>query len=193
MRRAECRPTFFSRMSTEPDPYLACRAGSSLTSPCAESRLAATTHPINLKFQDTREQSMRINHAAVLVCAAAYWLLGGLWYGLLFGPRWMALEKLTIEQGKSMNSALRYVVTLVLDLLIAYALAQLCSWRKANTAGRGAAIGVLLWIGIVAPITYTTHMYEMRPMELFAINELYPLVGLCLMGAVLGAWTKKNA
>jgi surface polysaccharide O-acyltransferase-like enzyme len=135
---------------------------------------------------------MKTNYLAVAVCAAAYWLLGGLWYGLLFSQRWMALENITIEQGKSMNSALPYVVTFVLDLLIAYVLAQLCSWRNANTAGRGAAIGVLLWVGIVAPITYTTYMYEMRSKELFAINEIYPLVGLCLMGAILGAWTKKS-
>jgi hypothetical protein len=36
-------------------------------------------------------------------------------------------------------------------------------------------------------------MYEMRPKELFAINEFYPLVGLCFMGAILGAWMKKTA
>jgi hypothetical protein len=30
----------------------------------------------------------------------------------------------------------------------------------------------------------------MRPKELFAINEFY---WLCLMGAILGAWTKKTA
>ena len=136
---------------------------------------------------------MKTNYPAVVVCAVAYWLLGALWYGLLFGSRWMALENITIEQGKSMNSALPYIVTLVLDLLLAYVLAQLCSWRNANTAGRGAAIGVFLWIGIVAPITYTTSMYEMQSKELFAINEFYPLVGLCLMGVLLGAWTKKNA
>jgi len=50
-----------------------------------------------------------------------------------------------------------------------------------------------LWIGILGPIVYTTYMYEMRPLQLFAINEFYPLVGLCLMGAILGAWTKKAA
>jgi hypothetical protein len=33
----------------------------------------------------------------------------------------------------------------------------------------------------------------MRPVELFAINEFYALVGFCLMGAILGAWTKKAA
>jgi hypothetical protein len=106
---------------------------------------------------------MKINYLAVVVCAVMYWLLGGLWYGLLFSARWMALENMTVEQGRSMNSALPYIVTFILNLLIAYVLAQVCSWRNANTVGRGAAIGVLLWIGIVAPITYTTHMYEMRP------------------------------
>ena len=136
---------------------------------------------------------MKTNYPAVVVCAVVYWMAGGLWYGLLFGPRWMALENMTIEQGKSMNSALPYIITFILDLLIAYALAQLCIWRNANNAGRGAAIGLLLWIGFVGPITYTTNMYEMRPKELFAINEFYPLAGLVLMGAILGAWTKKTA
>jgi hypothetical protein len=136
---------------------------------------------------------MKTNYLAVVVCALVYWMVGGLWYGLLFGPRWMALENMTVEQGKSMSSALPYIITFILDLLIAYALAQLCMWRNANTAGRGAAIGLLLWIGFLGPITYTTYMYEMRPKELFAINEFYPLAGLVLMGIILGAWTKKSA
>lgn len=136
---------------------------------------------------------MKTNYFAVVVCAVVYWLLGGLWYGLIFSKRWMELENMTEAQARGMDVALAYIITFVLNLLMAYVLAQLCSWRNANTLGRGAAIGVLLWVGIVAPITYTTHMYEMRPNELFAINEFYPLVGLCSMGAILGAWTKKAA
>ena len=133
---------------------------------------------------------MKTNYGAIVVSAVAYWLLGALWYGVLFSQRWMALEGITMEQARSMNPVLPYVITLALNLLIAFVLAQLCLWRNANTAARGAAIGVLLWIGIVGPVVFTTYMYEMRPKELFAINEFYPLVGLCLMGAILGAWTK---
>ena len=136
---------------------------------------------------------MKLNYPAILVSAIAYWMLGALWYGLLFGARWMVLENITVEQARAGGSALPYLISFVLDLLIAFVLAQLCSWRNANTAGRGAAVGVLLWIGIAGPITYTTYMYEMRPKELFAINEFYSLVGLCLMGIILGAWTKKAA
>ena len=133
---------------------------------------------------------MKTNYGAIVVSAVAYWLLGALWYGVLFSQRWMALEGITMEQARSMNPVLPYVITLVLNLLIAFVLAQLCLWRNADTAARGAAVGVLLWIGIVGPVVFTTYIYEMRPKELFAINEFYPLVGLCLMGAILGAWTK---
>jgi surface polysaccharide O-acyltransferase-like enzyme len=136
---------------------------------------------------------MKTNYAAVFIAAIAYWLLGAVWYGVLFSKPWMALENISIEQAKSLNPVLPYVITFILNLLIAYALAQICIWRNANTAGRGASVGVLLWIGFVGPITYTTYMYEMRPKELFAINEFFPLAGLVLMGAIIGAWTKKSA
>jgi uncharacterized protein DUF1761 len=136
---------------------------------------------------------MKTNYAAVFVAAIAYWLLGAVWYGVLFGARWMVLENVSLEQAKSMNPVLPYVASFILNILIAYSLAQICIWRNANTIGRGASVGVLLWIGFIGPITFTTYMYEMRPKELFAINQFYPLAGLVLMGAIIGAWTKKPA
>src|SRR5580704_3095387 len=136
---------------------------------------------------------MKTNYAAVFVSALAYWVLGALWYGFLFAKPWMVLEHLSEEQIKSMNPVLPYLITLALNLLIAFVLAQICIWRSANTAARGAALGILLWIGFVGPVTFTNYMYELRPLPLFAINEFYSLVGLCLMGAILGAWTKKAA
>ena len=136
---------------------------------------------------------MKTNYAAVFIAALAYWLLGAVWYGVLFGARWTVLEKVSVEQAKSMNPVVPYVVSFVLNILIAYSLAQICIWRNANTIGRGASVGVLLWIGFVGPITFTTYMYEMRPTELFAINQFYPLAGMVLMGAIIGTWTKKSA
>ena len=135
---------------------------------------------------------MRTNGWAILVCAIAYWLLGGLWYDVLFSKRWMALENMSATTANSANPRwiLPFLLTFLLNLLIAFVLAQICIWRNANTAGRGAAIGIILWIGIVGPIVCTTYMFETRSKELFAINEFYPLVGLCIMGAILGAWRK---
>jgi len=136
---------------------------------------------------------MRTNYPAVVVAAIAYFVLGGVWYGVLFNKAWMALEHATVEQMHGASPAWAYVISFVLELLIAYSLAQLCIWRNANTAGRGASVGVLVWIGFVGPIACMTYMFEMRPATLFAINEVYPLAGLVLMGAILGGWTKKVA
>ena len=136
---------------------------------------------------------MKTNYLAVIVAAIAYWLLGAIWYGVVFGEAWMALEHMTPEQARSMNPVLPYVITLLLNVLIAYALAQICIWRNADTLGRGASVGVLLWIGFVGPVTFTTYMYEMRPKELYAINQFFPLAGFVLMGAILGGWKKKSA
>jgi len=91
------------------------------------------------------------------------------------------------------SPAIAYIVSFLLELLIAYSLAQLCIWRNANTPGRGASIGVLVWIGFVGPIACMTYMFERRPATLYGINEFYPLAGLVLMGAILGGWTKKAA
>jgi len=106
---------------------------------------------------------MKTNYPAVIVAAIAYWLLGALWYAVLFSKPWMAFEHMTEEQIQNMNPALPYVITLGLNLLIAYSLSQICIWRNADTIGRGASVGVLLWIGFVGPVTFTTYMYEMRP------------------------------
>src|ERR1700739_3182557 len=129
---------------------------------------------------------MRTNYPAVVVAAIAYFVLGGGWYGGVFTKTWMALEQISVEKAQSMNPVLPYVVSFVLGLLIAYSLAQLCIWRNANTAGRGASVGVLVWIGFIGPITFMTYMFEMRPKTLFAINEFYPLAGLGLGGG--GVW-----
>ena len=136
---------------------------------------------------------MRTNYAAVVVAAIAYWILGAIWYGVLFSKPWVALEGITEAQMKSANPVLPYVITLILNVLIAYSLTQICIWRNANTIGRGASVGVLLWIGFLGPVTYTTYMYEMRPWQLFAINQLFSLFGFVLMGAIVGAWVKKAA
>jgi hypothetical protein len=135
---------------------------------------------------------MKTNYLAVLVAAIAYWMLGAVWYALLFSKPWMSLENISEAQARTV-SATPYIVSFLLNLVIAYFLSQLCGWRNATTATRGASLGILLWIGFVGPITYTTYMYEMRPFQLFAINQFYPLVGMALMGAIVGAWRKKAA
>jgi hypothetical protein len=141
-----------------------------------------------------RRDGMKTNYWAVLVAGVAYWILGALWFGLIFGKTWVALENIPPDQLQTMASRWTpYPISFVLDVLIAFVLAQICLWRGVNTAARGVALGILVWVGFVGPTMYTNYMYEMRPNALFAINGFYPLAGLCLIGAIVGGWTKKAA
>jgi hypothetical protein len=33
---------------------------------------------------------MKTNYPAIVISALAYWILGALWFAVLFGKRWMA-------------------------------------------------------------------------------------------------------
>ena len=110
-----------------------------------------TESGLNLQghYNDVDEDAtMRTNYPAVVVCAIVYWLLGGLWFDLLFSKRWMALEHMSEAQASSANPVWiwPFILTFLLNLLIAFVLAQVCIWRNANTAARGAALGMLLWL-----------------------------------------------
>jgi len=136
---------------------------------------------------------MRVNYAAVVVSAVLYWLLGALWYGVLFGKQWMALEGLKMEQLQQQSPTVPYIIAMLANLVLASVLARICVWKHADTAVKGAALGVLLWIGFIATTSFTTYLFEGRSKQLFLINYGYSLVGLLLMGAILGAWKKKPA
>ncbi len=135
---------------------------------------------------------MGVNYAAVVVSAVLYWLLGALWYGVLFGKQWMALENLKMEQLQQ-SPTVPYIISMLANLVLATVLAKICVWKRADTAVKGAALGVLLWVGFIATTSFTTYLFEGRSKQLFLINYGYSLVGLLLMGAILGAWQKKGA
>src|SRR6266852_2920577 len=133
-----------------------------------------------------RRSTVRINYLAIIVAAILYWLLGGLWFAVLFGKQWMALEAFKPEDIQRISPTIPYIVSMIANLVIAFILALVCASQKAET-------GILMSVGFVATTTLTTYLYEGRPFNLFLINVGYIVVGLALMGAVIGAWKKKAA
>lgn len=136
---------------------------------------------------------MRLNYAAIVVSAIVYWLLGALWFGVIFATPWMALEGITMEQAMKINPTVPYIIVFIADIIMAYVLANVCTWRQVDTAWKGASLGVLFWIGFVGTTTLATYEFEGRPFHLFLINYGYCLVGMVIMGIILGAWKKKAA
>ena len=138
---------------------------------------------------------MKINYAAVVASALAYWVLGAVWYGVFSKP-FIALMRWTPEQLARMEAegAGREIgVALLASLLTAYVLAHFVRFTGADTVSKGAQAGFFVWLGFVLTTNLGTVLFEFRPLGLYLINNGYHLVGLLGMGALLAVWKKKEA
>lgn len=131
-----------------------------------------------------------VNYLAVLVAAVAAYVLGFLWYGPLFGKKWMQLMNLTgkdKEKAKQKEMVKAYVATFVTNLVTAYVLAWFVGYVGMTPAG-GAMTGAVAWLGFLATSGTGMVLWENKPWALYALNMGHSLLSLVVMGAIVGAW-----
>jgi len=128
-----------------------------------------------------------INVWAVVVAAAASFLLGGLWYSpALFGRAWQRAAGLSDEQLKSSNQGLIFGGSFVLALLGAWVFALFLGPEPAPrlAVGAGFAAG-LAWVAGSLGINY---LFERKSLRLWLINGGYHVAQYTLFGVILGFW-----
>lgn len=128
-----------------------------------------------------------MNWIAVLAAAVANMLLGFLWFSpVLFLKSWTALrpDKAAFS-GRA--SPLLYVITIVGALVSALTLDWIIGLAHVSTLAGGAIIGLYAGLGLVAPAFLSDSLYNERPFKLYLIVAGFPVVGLLLMGAIIGA------
>jgi hypothetical protein len=130
---------------------------------------------------------LHLNHMAVLVAALIQWVLGALWYSLIFGKQWRAL----VGQDKRPSTAAAVgamASSFIGGLFLAFALAHVIMWSEANNFPWGAFIGFICWLGFVLPLLFAQTLYERRSFKLFAINLFYWLFVFVISGGLLAQW-----
>lgn len=133
--------------------------------------------------------SARINHIAVWVAAIVYFLLGWIWY-TVFGAAWVAAMGKTSMGG---GSAMTYVWSFLLGLILAYATAIALSRRDDQSMQMGVSFALFMGIALFATQTLNQVLYAGTPFVLWLINTGYVVVGFAIIGAIVGGWTKKVA
>ncbi|HEY1805970.1 MAG TPA: DUF1761 domain-containing protein [Terracidiphilus sp.] len=123
----------------------------------------------------------------VVIAAVIEWLLGALWYGLIFKKSWMAMVGFS-ETSKPKNGALGMVSSLIACLLLSYVIAFVVGWAGAMTFTEGAKLGIICWVGFMAPPLFTQHIFENRRANLFAINAAYWLLVMAIGGGLTAAF-----
>jgi hypothetical protein len=128
---------------------------------------------------------------AVIVAAILHWLLGAVWFTTL-KQQWLVGLGTTSEQlmARGIPAWLPHVVTLIANLLLAYVIGWVILATGPQTLLRGIGVAAFLWLGIAASVFATELVFEAKSLEFFCIVAGYPLVGMMIMGAVLGAWKK---
>jgi len=130
---------------------------------------------------------MHVNYVALIVAAAIQWVVGALWYGVVFKKSWMKLTGVT-QGGSRGRAAFAMICSFVASLILSFVLVNIFIMAGTSTFMSGAALAIVCWLGFMAPPLITQHIYESRPANLFAINAGYWVVAMAISGGVLAAW-----
>jgi len=128
-----------------------------------------------------------INLLAVLVAGFAAFVIGSLWYSVLFGKLWMKLAGVKKDK-KDPYMPVRFLVYLVGQLVMAFILAHFLIFANAVSYVEGLTTAFWLWLGFIAPITIGGVLWEKKSINLFVLNNVYNLIALGVMSAILIAW-----
>jgi len=123
-----------------------------------------------------------VNPWAVLAAAASAFVLGGLWYSLLFAKPWQRAAGLTDEQLRG-GTVRAFVGSALLAVVMALALA---AFIGATGPLFGLFAGATAGIAWVAASFGMNYLFERRPLALFAINGGYNALSYALMGLLVG-------
>lgn len=141
-----------------------------------------------------------VNLLAVLVAGIVPMIVGMLWYGPLFGKRWLALMETTPEEIREGFNPLRtYGISFLLSLVTAFILAQLIAsiglgalnspMGVGESAMFAVYMGLMVLIAFVLPVAHQGVAFEGRKSGLAWLNVGYNGVALIGQVMVLAAWT----
>jgi hypothetical protein len=139
---------------------------------------------------------MKINYPAVLVATVVHFLVGGLWYGLLFSNKFVELIAWSPEKLKDMENhspAKELTIAFISALVLVYILAHFVQYTKARTALDGIQTAFWLWLGFIATTQLATVVFEERKLGLYLINVGYQFVACALAAVILALWKPRES
>jgi hypothetical protein len=125
------------------------------------------------------------NILAILIAAASGFLVGGIWYGPLFGKAWQRAIGLSDDELKSANMIKIFGNTFLFSLLSAVFLGHLLAHFDTDFY-RTMMISTGIALGFVVPAIGTNYLYGRKSGKLFAIDAGYWIVFYAAMGLIFG-------
>lgn len=127
----------------------------------------------------------RISWLSIAIATLSAFMIGGVWYGPLFGRAWMKANRFTEEDLAGRNMSRVFALSLALVLIATVNLEMFIGPQAGPGFGFGA--GLLAGFGWVATFLGVIYLFEGRSLALWGINAGYSIGALSVIGALLGA------
>ena len=123
----------------------------------------------------------------VLAGAAAFFVVGMIWYGGLFGKAWQKAAGITDEEAESGNMAVIFGLCVVCEVLIAAVL-----WHLIARTSPAPHVIMMMAVGfaggVMIPAMAINYLFQRKPLSLFIIDGGHFLFGMAAMGGVFIAF-----
>ncbi len=134
-------------------------------------------------------QPVVLNWLAIVVAAFVVYVIGALWFSpVLFQKPWSRLAGMDQQPPDPGAMAMGMVLGAVIAVVHSGVTAVVVAWSGAGNLIEGAAVGLLVGVGIAAVDGFKLVAYERRTLPLYVIGNGYTVIGFVIMGAVSGAW-----
>lgn len=136
---------------------------------------------------------MDINYVTIMSAAIISMIVGSIWYGPLFGEKWMEICGVSAHDDARQKQMQKEVLPLygiqfALTLLQLYVLAGLVNGENGSAVG----IAFWMWLGFVIPTIAGSAMWNNNPNKvkwaMFLIQAGYQLVMFLIYGYMFGMW-----
>ncbi|MBL4871232.1 MAG: DUF1761 domain-containing protein [Robiginitomaculum sp.] len=134
--------------------------------------------------------------AGILVATIVFYLLGFLWYGVLFSDQWMVANGIAEEAAKAhadKMGAMMYVAGIIITLMQVLGLAYILHHASASVLMTCVKICAIIAVLIALPLMMYAHIYEGRSHQAVGLDFAHVLIGYALVGAILSFFRGKDA
>lgn len=127
-----------------------------------------------------------LNLLGVLAGAVAFFIVGWLWYGVIFMDAWMAAMGVTEADFEGDNQAIWMVGGFIITVLQVIGIGLIMKWKGVTTPVDAVKTALMLWFFIALPFAHYGYLYGVAHSQtLLVVDAGHLLVGWAVSAVAL--------